>query len=142
MTTHARQQIREAVATRLTGLAATGSRVFQSRMRAQKTLPCLLIACGDERIEQGIQTAQDRSLEIIVTGLAKATANVDDALDAIALQVETAIASAPFTTPNCLLSLAGIETGFDESLEAPVGEIRLTFKALYFTSAANPGAAL
>ncbi|MBK8772501.1 MAG: hypothetical protein IPM06_19045 [Rhizobiales bacterium] len=36
---HARQAIREAAATLLTNLTTTGSRVFQSRMAPQESLP-------------------------------------------------------------------------------------------------------
>ena len=50
---HARQTIREAAATKVTGLTSTSTRVFQSRMVPQETLPCLLVATNDEEINPG-----------------------------------------------------------------------------------------
>ena len=50
---HYRQQIRERVATTLTGLTTTGSNVFQSRVYPieENKLPCLLIYTKDETSE-------------------------------------------------------------------------------------------
>lgn len=141
---HARQAIREAVATAVTGLATTGSRVFQSRMRAQDALPCLLVTTDGESITEEISGVQQRELEIRITGVAKAAANVDDTLDTIASEVETAVQAAG--TLGALVSipptLTAISTDFDDSLEQPVGEIALTFRSTYFTNAGAPGTTL
>lgn len=139
--THARRQIREAVATALTGLAATGTRVFQSRMRPATVLPCLLIQLGPERVEQGTQALQARELTVIVRGMAKAAADIDDALDAIAEQVETA-AQAAGTFGSKMpggLVLTSIDTEFDDALEQPVGVVVMEYRAGYFTTAGAPG---
>ena len=50
---HYRQQIRERVATTLTGLTTTGSNVFQSRVYPIENteLPCLLIYTREESSE-------------------------------------------------------------------------------------------
>lgn len=141
---HARQSIREAVATALTGLATTGSRVFQSRMREQDTLPCLLVATNDESVSSNISGIQERQLSISVTGVAKAASNVDDTLDTIASEVETAMQSAGtlgglVDAPPALTLLS---TSFDDSLEQPVGEVSLTFGCTYFTNAGAPGTTL
>lgn len=141
---HARQSIREAVATAMTGLTTTGSRVFQSRMREQDSLPCLLVATNDETIESGIGDVQQRQLEVTVTGVAKAASNVDDTLDTIASEVEVAMQAAG--TLGGLVdappALARISTSFDDSLEQPVGEISLSFGCTYFTNAGAPGTTL
>ena len=138
---HARQSIREAVATAVTGLASTGSRVFQSRMRPQETLPCLLVNAGDEEVQTDVGNIQTRVLEISIVGVAKAAANLDDALDTISAEVEVAVQAAG--TLGGLVStppvLARIRTDFDDSLEQPVGEISLTFGCTYFTNAGVPG---
>lgn len=138
---HARRSIREAVATAVTGLATTGSRVFQSRMREQETLPCLLVVTDSEVVDATVGTIQQRELEIRITGLAQTASNVDDTLDAIAEEVETAVQSAG--TLGGLVSaapvLTGIRTAFDDSLQQPVGEIELSFRCTYFTHAGAPG---
>lgn len=143
---HARRQIREAVATALTGLATTGTKVHQSRMRPQgdSALPCLLVETGPEQIVlDGINEVQARTLDIIVRGYAKATANVDDTLDAIALEVETAMHTAGNLSGLIKNEayLEEIQVDFDE-LEKPVGVVMLRFKAIYFTQAGAPGTTL
>jgi len=132
---HARQTIREAAATLLTGLTSTGSRVFQSRMVPQSTaLPCLLVTTNDEEITPGtIGTLLDRQLDLVITGVAKAS-GADDNLDTIAAEVETAMST--FTYRN---QLARIEVDFDEALEKPAGRIVLTFRVNYLTAAGSPG---
>lgn len=132
---HARQTIREAAATLLTGLTTTGSRVFQSRMAPQESLPCLLITTNDEEIVPGtIGNLVERHLDLVIAAVAKATSNVDDTLDTIAAEVETAMAS--FTYRN---ELTRLEFDFDESLEKPAGRLSLTYRVIYLTAAGSPG---
>lgn len=134
---HARQTLREAAAALVTGLASTGARVFQSRMVPQTTLPCLLVVTNNETVDASAYEAQyERHLDVVITGLAKASANVDDVLDQIALEVETALAA------NQRFVLSGIEIDFDEALEKPVGRIAMTYSARYFTDAGAPGTIL
>lgn len=133
--THVRTQLRSAVATLVTGLATTGPRVFQTRMPPQRLidLPCLLVYAGDETVERGGGTLQDRALEIIVRGVAVANTGLDATLDQIALEVETALAA------DGRLTLKSIETDLDEALEKPAGVIAMTYTTPYFTHAGNPG---
>ena len=134
---HARQTIRETAATLLTGLTTTGARVFQSRMVPQDSLPCLLITTEEEQIDPGAFEKQlDRRLTIRVIGLAKASATLDDTLDTIAAEVETALGS------DIRYELTAIAVDFDESLEKPVGRITLDFGYRYFTTAGAPGTLL
>ncbi len=131
---HARQQIREACAALVTGLTTTGSRVFQSRMRPQDTLPCLLVTTADEDVRPGtISTIYERELLLVVRGFAKGNSTVDDTLDQIALEVETAMAARKDAT------LDKIEVEFDDELEKPVGSIAITYRITYFTAAGTPG---
>ena len=132
---HARQTIREAAATLLTNLTTTGSRVFQSRMAPQESLPCLLITTNDEEITPGpISGMAERNLNLAVTGCAKSASNVDDTLDTIAAEVETAMAG--FSYRN---ELTRLEVDFDEAVEKPAGRIVLTFRITYLTAAGSPG---
>jgi hypothetical protein len=141
---HARQAIRQAAAAAVTGLAATGTRVFQSRMRAQDTLPCLLVTASDEEISrEDLGDIEQRDLEVEIAGVAKAAADVDDALDAIAEQVETALG--PDNSLGGLVKrmhLARLRIEFDDELEQPVGLVRLIYRCTYFTNAGVPGTTL
>ena len=132
---HSRQTIRDAAGTLLTGLTTTGTRVFQSRMALQDSLPCLLITTNDEEIVPGtIGNLLERRLDLVVTGCAKSASNVDDTLDTMAAEVETAMSG--FSYRN---QLTRLEVDFDESLEKPVGRIALTFSITYLTAAGAPG---
>lgn len=141
---HARQSIREAVATAVTGLATTGTRVFQSRALPQDALPCLLVTTNDESVQADLGAVLTRELEIRVAGYAKAASNLEDTLDTIAEEVETAVqgAGALGGLVDAPPVLTGIRTDFDDSLEQPVGEVVLTFRCIYFTNAGAPGTTL
>ena len=142
---HARQAIREAAATLLTGLATTGSRVHQSRLPYvtldDTSLPALLVTTEDEQVAQAtVHGRLERRVTLNVAGLAKAAANLDDTLDSIAAEVETALGAAPTLSGKCTFhGLTGLRVGLDDSLEKPVGRIDLAFEVLYFTNAGAPG---
>ena len=135
---HARTQIRNAVVAALTGLSTTGARVHASRMRPTDALPALLITTDAEVIEQGAQRRQMRTMDIVVRGLAKGGDGVDDTLDQIALEVETAMQSSAIAAlaAPCVLSRVDIE--FDDALEKPVGMVVIAYRAVYFTQAGAP----
>lgn len=141
---HARQSIREAVATAVTGLATTGSRVFQSRMRAQESLPCLLVTTNDESVDRvGVENEMERVIEIQITGLAQSASGLDDTVDTIAEEVETAIGANPtFGGKVRGMQLSGIAVDFDDSLQQPVAAVTLRYRATYFTNAGTPGTTL
>lgn len=131
---HARQQIREACAALVTGLATTGSRVFQSRMRPADQLPCLLVTANDESVAPGsIGNLYERELQLVIRAFAKGSATLDDTLDQIAQEVEAAMAAYQRA------QLDKVEVDFDDELEKPVGSIALTYRVSYFTAAGDPG---
>jgi hypothetical protein len=144
---HVRQQIREAAAALVTGLATTSTRVFQSRIYPLRDadLPCLLVMTDDEDINSdGISSPalQDRTLRLVIKVVAKANANLDDALDSIAAEVETAIGSTTFSgkAKSCLLE--SINVDMSDELEKPSGTAALNFRVNYFTATGAPGTAL
>ncbi len=144
---HVRRQIREAAAAALTGLATTGSRVFQSRIHTLRDpdLPCLLISTDDEQIdaENAVMGGElTRELTLVVKGVAKTATTLDDTLDGIAEQVEPVLNGATLgnLVKRCTLERIGVE--MDDTLEKPAGVITLTYRTLYFTSPAAPGTAL
>lgn len=143
---HVRRQIREAVATALTGLATTGARVSQSRMAPRRAgdLPCLLVETAEERIEQGAQTRLTRELTVLVRAFAKANTALDDTLDQIAAEVETALAAAG-TLGGLVpggVTPAGVTLDFDETLEQPAGVAVMEYRAVYFGVIGSPEVAL
>jgi len=144
---HVRRQIREAAAAAVTGLATTGSKVFQSRIYPLRDadLPCLLISTDDEQIESDNVTddrPQRRTLTLTIKGVAKATADLDDTLDAIAEQVEPVLIGNLLGNKLKDCTLSSIHIDLDDSLDKPVGIITLQFQTIYFTSPAAPGTAL
>jgi hypothetical protein len=83
------------VTTTLTGLTTTGSNVFESRIYPNELakLPLLNVYSNTETSELSSIGKIERNLEIMVEGFAKATANIDEALDVIAKEAEAASAT-------------------------------------------------
>ena len=98
MADHIRQQIRERVATTLTGLTTTGSRVYQSRVypMAETNMPGILIYSTSEDSEidvMGSTGTLNRLLNLTVEGYVKSTTEFDDKIDVdICKEIETAMA--------------------------------------------------
>ena len=144
---HVRRQIREAAATVLTGLTTTGERVFQSRMRplTDSDLPCLLINTDDEVIDtQGFDATplQERELTLSIRAVAKQTATLDDVLDTILAEVETALAGQTLGDRAKGLLLEKINIEMNDELEKPVGIASDIYRVTYYTTAGTPGTAL
>jgi hypothetical protein len=140
---HVRQLIREEIATAITGLTTTGANVFQTRVMPMNdaVLPGLAIYTGSEEIntddEQRVARVQERILEVIVEGYDKLATGVDDQLDDIAHEVETAIFGATLTKCSHV-DLSSIETSVESGAELPVGKITMTFRAHYLTADGAP----
>lgn len=139
MANHVRQQLREAVAAAVTGLSTTGSRVYQSRVYPLdiSSLPCLLVTSdGDksEAITVHSPYQQERATTIRIEGVAKAVSNIDDTLDAISKEVETAIAGSSTAIVKGLI-YQGAQIDYDGSGEQPIGKVTMIFtKDLYTLS--------
>ena len=147
---HVRQQVREAFAARVTGLATTGANVFQSRIRnlAAADLPCLRIHTTQEVIlDDDILDApymQHRTITVRCEALAKTGAGLADLLNTICEEVETAIQSEP-----TLGGLSPIHTSlrhYDQTLEGitdqPTGLGTLDFEFVVLTMSDAPTIAL
>lgn len=137
---HVRQKIRDEIYNAVSGLTTTGTNVFKSRTYPVDTTPCLLVYTGDEyhdNEESRVARLQNRNCNIVVTGKSKMSAGVDDQLDTIAEEVETAIFNASFETINTI-DLESIEVEVDGGAEKPTGEIIITFSVHYLTSDGAP----
>jgi hypothetical protein len=135
---HKRKQIRDRLKTILTGLTPTGTNVFASRVYPFKAaeLPGLIIYTDDEASEPGAMgRGLDRIVDAKIVGYVKpASGAVDDALDAIAEDVEAAIEDDP--TLNGLANFSILESStmeFDAESDNPVGVITLNYQIHYRT---------
>lgn len=139
--THIRTQIRDEIFLAVTGLDVTGLNVFKSRTVPVDTLPSLIVSTGNEEIdeEEGrVARVQSRKLEIIVRGYDKLKVGLDDQLDSIAEEVETAVLNATYSTITAI-DLIAVETNIEDGSEQPVGEITLIFSVSYLTRDGAPG---
>lgn len=148
MANHLRQQIREAVATKLLSLTTTGARVYQSRLHplADSNLPCLLVNTDSEEIialQPHARPLLERDMTLAVRCVAKAVSNLDDGLDTMLKEVETALGTVTDPTFGGLVkSMAptGIEIEMDDALEKPVGIATINYRVTYFTADGSPTA--
>lgn len=141
---HARQQIRDAVVTAVTGLATTGSNVFRTRVHPleEQMLPALLVYTLDETSEpdaMGSSRGLDRSLRVAVEVAVQQLADIDNTMDTIAAEVETAIAAntglAALVRDISLDSTTIVRSG--EGEQRALG-MQMAFTALYRTRRGAP----
>lgn len=145
---HVRQQIREQVATTLTGLTTTGSRVYQSRVypMGPNNIPGLLIFSTSESSEvdvMGSVGSMLRTLTLTIEGYVKGTSNSDDTIDTICAEVETALGADK--TINSLAKnsyLTDTEIEYSGDGEQPVGVVTMNYIVQYRTATNAPETAL
>lgn len=148
MPTHPRQVIRHAVVAQLTGKTAAGARVYPDRRVAfqRVELPALAVYVPTEAVDiQSRATAPrelDRRAQVVVEALVQQAEGVDDALDALALEVEDAL-HGDWTLGGAAsdLLLTSTETDVVDTGKQLIGVVRLEFEARYFSEAV-PVAAL
>ncbi|WP_333710371.1 hypothetical protein [Malikia spinosa] len=141
---HVRKQIREALATAVTGLSVTGARVYQSRLHALRdsNLPCLLVNTDDETIEPVSMNAPatlERELVVMVRAVARAAADLDDSLDQIMAEVEAVLgAASPLGSLAKITALRSIRVEMDDALEKPLGVASMEYRITYYTASSAP----
>lgn len=139
---HARETIRKAVKTAVTGTTTVSSRVYSSRVYPHDALPCASVYTLSEAVdvEASYSGAESvRELELVVEGRAKSAAAMDDTLDDIAGEVEYAVLNnAPLAALIMAVQYRGIEIELDDELEQPAGIVRVTFKVVYVYEATSP----
>lgn len=144
MANHVRRQLREAVATALTGLATTGSNVHPYRANPLQLteLPALVIGTPSEEAASVTVHANgpiERRVSLIVRGYASGVADLDDALDQIAKEVESVLAAGVVIGARTIaLEYTGCEVPDPEPGEKVVGLIELRYLALLFNTASAP----
>lgn len=138
---HKRTSIRNNVTTTLTGLTTTGSNVFESRIYPNELskLPLLNIYSNSETSELLSIGKIERNVEIMVEGFAKATANVDEALDTIAKEVEVALGTDLTRGGHAKETfLTNTEYELENIGNQQLGVIKMTFNVQYITTKINP----
>ena len=148
MSTHVRQQIREAVATLCTGLTTTGTRVFQSRIYPlnEDLQPTLIIYSQDESSTfetLGSVRLLERNLNLIIEGFCEGSSNIDDTLDTIAKEVETVLAGNRTLSGKCRdLFLSNTRINFDGTGNKSTGSISLQYDIIYYVNENEPQTAI
>lgn len=141
---HVRKQIRDQFVTILSaGVPLVNKRVYATRVYplTQAKMPAITVTVGSE--SSGLMTmgatmgsrSLDRTVDIAVSIYENATASLDSAIDAIAVQIEEAI-GADFTLGGIAKESVLTSTSIDFSgeTEQPVGIATLTFSVRYVTS--------
>ena len=142
---HVRAQIRDAVATALTGLGAT---VIKSRFfpNDEASLPVFLVYTVNEAVDLGMASGSDtmfRRLSVIVDASAiDDEQTLDDTLDNFAVSIETALAGNTYSSIALDTDLTSTEINTSTEGRQPLGTVRLTFEVLYRTSKTNPATAV
>lgn len=137
---HVRQQIRDAVATTLTSaVTLVSSRVYTTRVHPlnEANLPAISVYTGSESSERynvGV-TDINRTLSLEIDIYVRETGSFDDDVDAIAVQVEEAMAG-DFTIGGLVKSSVLISTAiqFDGEADQILGVAKLTYQVRYVTS--------
>jgi hypothetical protein len=148
MADHIRQQIRERIATTLTGLTTTGSNVYQSRIYPMQdsNIPGLLVYSTSEDSDidvMGSTGTLNRLLNVSVEGYVKSTSEFDDKIDDICKEVETAMAGDQ--TINGLAKnsfLSSTEINYSGEGEQPIGVVTLNYVVQYRTATNAPDVAV
>lgn len=151
MADHVRQQIRNAVATRLTGLATTGANVYIKPMwvRSNGELPALEIMTGEDTVDVDMThltsagAAYYRRLEVIVEAMAKVGGDVQDTLDTIAKEAEIALyADEKLGGLTKSIERVDAEQELSTEGEKKIGRLVMVFEFLYTVRGGAPDVAL
>lgn len=134
--THRRKTLRDLIVGYLTGLTTTGSNVSARRVYAQKALPSLNVIIPDEEMQENLRY---RDAVVRIEIRAKLTGSMDDQLDSIAEEVETALEANYTLDGDCaqlVYSRMESEVTAEES-EKPIGLMTLEYTLKYIFT---PGA--
>ena len=137
---HVRKQIRDRIATLVTGLPTTGANVYKMRRYAldDAKLPAICVYTMDESsslITIGSRTLK-RTINVAVQAFAVGSSTtISDTIDAICVQVEEAIA-ADFQLNGLARSCVLTESQIDISVEGEksVGNVSLIYSVEYVTT--------
>lgn len=151
MADHIRTQIRDAALALVTGLGTTGSRAYAGRSETRPLqpteLPGLLLHTTETQSEEASGTRSSRRFihecDLIITGYAKGTGDIDKTLDTIEKEVRVALEAAPTLGGKCKdLICTAVSKDNEADAEQPSWAIRMTWRCEYHTREGVPDAAL
>lgn len=139
---HPRKLIRDAVVAALTGATAAGSRVKGTRVEPQRNtqLPAIGVYTLSEEVDaQSASTAPrelKRDLKLEVAGwVADSSAlPIDDAMDALAEQIEAAMHADPYfgdTAGDSILQSTEMSVLEENAADPLIGIVKLTYTVTY-----------
>lgn len=144
---HARQTVRDAAVTDLTGLGETGSNVFSSRVSPLQAseMPGWYVMLRDENgSEEGALDSFEREGNLVIEGWAVGGDGLEDTLDTMAAEAEAAIYAADGAVRALLVNFGAprtqIELPSGEDAAARIGKVRILFPVTYRTSVGDPTA--
>ena len=141
---HVRKDIRDNIKATLTGLATTDKNVFQSRvypMHGSKLPGILLYNKTEDTTYETVSTPrmQSRRCEYQVEVYVKATADYDDTIDQICLEIEEALYVDLTRGDNATdTRITSFDADFDGSGDQPVAVAILTVEVTYQVRENNP----
>lgn len=148
MPTHQRQTIREAVKAQLLGPASgedppvyvtsAGARVYETRMIPWREieLPAIAIYTLDETVDPDSKSTSPRriyrTMQLEIVAAARASNNVDDDLDTLAMQIEAAMNYDETLGGSCGDSiLSATEMAIESVGNKPIGMVRMVYSVSY-----------
>ncbi len=145
MSDHARKQVRDAAVADLTGLTTTGTNVFTSRVAPLTTaeMPGLKIMLREESSDFDAIGKLARTGRLIVEGWLQGGDDIEDALDQVAAEVETAIYGSTPMLDGLLQNIGAPITSIDlpepdQAAARRTGVIRMMFPVVYRTATTDP----
>lgn len=145
---HVRQQIREALATVLNSQPLVGANVFINRTQpvTDSVLPCLIIAVENDESESASMSyprLANHRLVISIRAFAHANSALDDALDAMCMNVEKAL-SANISLGGLTkdLQISSTSMALNSEAETNYGEAAMLWSAAYYIQETVPETAL
>ena len=148
MSKHVRQQLREAVVTKLKTISVFGNRVYPFRTRKVITLPDVVVFIPEETVipdetTWGVTPAanvETREATLAIAVRQKENDTLDDTLDGYCLLIEAAMmVDESFGGILKNLRLENTEITLSGEGEKPIGMVVLTYKAMYRAARNAPG---
>jgi hypothetical protein len=152
---HPRRLLRDAIVATLTGATVAGSRVTKTRRQPSRIeeLPEISVYTLEETVDEASADMAPRELTrspriaVVARVIDTDSVPVDDAMDAIALQIETAMAANRYLDGTAggrgaILSTTEMVVESSENGDPIVGLIRLIYSATYYTLEVDPDPAV
>lgn len=145
MADHIRKQVRDAVVMALTGLPTTGANVFTARVSALEAgeLPGWLVRLRDEAGSWDAVGAIARGGQLVIEGRAQGGDGLEDTLDRMAAEAETALYDGSSALAALLMNIGPPTTAIDlpedeDGHARRLGVIRILVPVTYRSRESDP----